>query len=126
MAELYVSDFAWGYMAAGQPVNATARRAAVARQHRAEAALQDANDDRQHLWEKLNQLAAHATALEAENAALRQHSANLHQENANLRQHAADLQAWGRGVQDDLAEARRTVEEIVRDNLRRCLAEQGG
>ncbi len=126
MAELWVSDFAWGYIAAGQPVNDTARRAAVARQHRAEAALQDANDDRQHLWEKLNQLAAHATALEAENAALRQDSANLHQENANLRQHAADLQTWGRGLQDNLAEVRRNVERVVRDNLRRCLAEQSG
>lgn len=73
-----------------------------------------------------NQLAAYATTLEAENAALRQDSANLHQENANLRQYAADLQTWGRGLQADLAEARRTVEEIVRDNLRRCLAEQSG
>lgn len=126
MLDGWGSKLALGYIAAGPVMNDAARLAAIARQHRAEAALQDANDDRQHLWEKLNQLAAHATALEAENAALRQHSASLHQENANLRQYAADLQIWGRGLQDNLAEARQIVEEIVRDNLRRCLAEEGG
>ena len=126
MLDGWGSKLALGYIAAGPVMNDAARLTAIARQHRAEAALRDANDDRQHLWEKLNQLATYATALEADNAALKQHSANLHQENANLRQHAADVQAWSRGVQDDLAEARRTVEEIVRDNLRRCLAEQGG
>ena len=84
MAELWVSDFAWGYIAAEWPADDTARRAAVARQHRAETALRDANDDRQRLCDEYNQLAAYANALIAENAALRQDSTNVRQENSGL------------------------------------------
>lgn len=54
MTELYVSDFAWGCIAAGRPNDDTARRVVVARQHRAEAALHDANEDRQRLWKELS------------------------------------------------------------------------
>ncbi len=69
MTELYVSDFAWGYIAAGRTKDDTARRVAVARQY---------------LWNQLNQVAAYADALIAGNAGLRQ-------DGANLRQHVADL-----------------------------------
>ena len=110
MTELYVSDFAWGYIAAGRPRADTARRVAVARQHRAEAALHAANEDRQYLWNQLNQVAAYA-----ENAGLRQNG-------ANLRQHVADLMAWGEGLRDQLAEARRVAEhKALCDDVRRCL-----
>jgi phage shock protein A len=133
MTELWVSDFAWGYIAAGRPADDTARRAAVARQHRAEAALQIANDDRRRLCDEYNQLAAYANALIAENTALRQDGANVRQENsglrqesAGLRQHAADLKAWGESLRDQLAEARRIAEynalcEDVRKDLTRML-----
>jgi len=115
VAELYVSDFAWGYIAAGQPRDDTARRVAVARQHRAEAALQDANEDRQRLWEQLNQVAAYADALIAENAGLRQ-------DGASLRQHVSDLIAWGEGLKDRLAEAQRIAEhQALCEDVRRCL-----
>jgi len=119
VTELYVSDFAWDYIAAGRPKDDTARRVAVARQHRAEAALHDANEDRQRLWEQLNQVAAYADALIAENAVLRQ-------DGANLRQHVADLIAWGEGLKDRLAEAQRIAEhqalcEDVRRNLTKLL-----
>ncbi len=103
MTGSYVCDFARGYIAAGRPKDDTARRVAVARQHRAEAALHDANEDRQRLWERLNQVAAYAGALIAENASLRQ-------EGANLRQHVSDLKARGEGLRDWLAEARRIAE----------------
>ncbi len=121
MTELYVSDFAWGYIAAGQPRDDTASWVAVARQHRAEAALHDANEDRQHLWEQLNQVAAYADALIAENAGLRQ-------DGANLRQHVSDLIAWGEGLRDRLAEAQRVAEhKALCDDVRRCLDRlQGG
>lgn len=142
MTELYVSDFAWGYIAAGQPRDDTASWVAVARQHRAEAALHDANEDRQHLWEQLNQVAAYADALIAENAGLRQDGANLRkhvadliawgeglrQDGANLRQHVSDLIAWGEGLKDRLAEAQRVAEhKALCDDVRRCLDRlQGG
>ncbi len=121
MTELYISDFAWGYIAARRPKDDTARRVAVARQHRAEAALHDANEDRQRLWEQLNQVAVYADALIAENAGLRQ-------DGANLRKHVADLIAWGEGLKDRLAEAQRVAEhKAICDDLRRCLDRlQGG
>lgn len=121
MTELYVSDFARGYIAAGRPKDDTARRVAVARQHRAEAALHNANEDRQHLWNQLNQVAAYADALAAENAGLRQNG-------ANLRQHVADLVAWGEGLRGQLAEAQRVAEhKALCDDVRRCLERlQGG
>ena len=121
MTELYVSDFARGYIAAERQKDDTARRVAVARQHRAEAALHAANEDRQHLWEQLNQVAAYADALIAENAGLRQNG-------ANLRQHVADLTAWGEGLRDRLAEAQRIAEhQALCENVRRCLVRlQGG
>jgi phage shock protein A len=121
VTELYISDFAWGYIAAGRPKDDTARRVAVARQHRAEAALHDANEDRQRLWEQLNQVGAYADALIAENAGLKQDS-------ANLRKHVADLIAWGEGLKDRLAEAQRIAEhQALCDDVRRCLVRlQGG
>ena len=121
MTELYVSDFARGYIAAGRQKDDTARRVAVARQHRAEAALHAANEDRQHLWNQLNQVAAYADALVAENAGLRQ-------DGANLRQHVSDLIAWGEGLRDRVAAAQRIAEhQALCENVRRCLVRlQGG
>lgn len=120
MTELYVSDFAWGYIAAGRPKNDTARRVAAARQHRAEAALHAANEDRQYLWNQLNQVAAYADALVAENAGLRQ-------DGANLRQHVADLRAWGEGLRDRLAIAQRIAKhQALCEDVRRCLVRLQG
>ncbi len=120
---------ALGYLAAGPAVNDAARLTAIARQRRADVALQNANDDRQHLCEQFNQLAAYVNALAAENAALRQDRANLLQENTslrqqgtNLQQYAFDLEAWGERLRGQVVEARRIAEqEAVVSKIREIL-----
>ena len=135
MLDGWASKMAFGYLAAGPAVNHTARRAAVARQHRAKAALQSANDYGQQLSEQLIQVARYADALIAENADLRQRVAVLHQDNNNLRQeganlqeYAANLKAWGESVEKQLTETRRAAEyNDLCDDVRRCLTRlQGG
>jgi regulator of replication initiation timing len=129
MLDGWASKLALGYLAAGPAVNDAARLTAIARQRRAEVALQNANDDRQHLCEQFNQLAAYVNALATENAALRQDRANLLQENTslrqqgtNLQQYAFDLEAWGERLRGQLVEARRIAEEeAVRSKIREIL-----